>query len=114
MDCSVEFTNSSRAVSIVIASLCDVPGATPNAVDDASKPLPAICRAVKPWMPTRPARTNLPVYAAVLHTLTTSPLSTGMPLGKHATCGPRLQAPIRTPHEFSTPGVTAAQHYRSL
>ena len=114
MDCSVEFTKSSRAVSIVIALLCDMPGETPNTVDDAPKPLPAICGAVKPWIPKRPSRTNLPVSAALLHTPTASLLPSGMSLYKHATCGPRMQVPIRTPHQFSTPCVTVEQHYRSL
>ena len=98
VDCSVEFTKSSRAVSIVIALLCDMPGETPNTVDDAPKPLPAICGAVKPWIPKRPSRTNLPVSAALLHTPTASLLPSGMSLCKHATCGPRMQVPIRTPH----------------
>ena len=43
MDCSVEFTKTSRAVSIVIAMSCNVPGANPEAAGDAPKPIQAIC-----------------------------------------------------------------------
>ena len=93
MDCSVEFTKSSRAVSIVIALNCDVPEAIPLAVYDAPKPLPAFWRAVNPWISQRPSRTILPISAAVLHTPTTSLESSGMPLCKHATCSRRMQEP---------------------
>ena len=96
MDCSVEFTKTSRAVSIVIALSCNMPGANPEAAGDAPKPIPAIRCAVNPCVPHRPSRTILPVTAAVLHTLTTSLLSSGMPPRKHATCERRMQGPNRT------------------
>ena len=51
VDCSVEFTKTSRAVSIVIAMSCNVPGANPEAAGDAPKPLQAICGAVNPRIP---------------------------------------------------------------
>ena len=95
VDCSAEFTKSGRVVSIVIALPCDMPGVIPDAVDGAPLPLPGICRVVNPRIPERPSRTNLPVSAAALHTVTTSLLSTGMLLRKHATCRRRLQVPNR-------------------
>ena len=56
----------------------------------------------------------LPVSAAVLHTFATSLLPSGMALCKHATCGQRMQVPIRIRHEFSSPSVAAGQHFRCL
>ena len=86
MDCSAEFTKSSRTVSIVIAVICDTPGDMPQTADDAFEPLPACRRAVNPIVPCRSPRTNLPVAAAVLHAPTTSLESFGTARDKHATC----------------------------
>ena len=72
-----------------------MPGVIPDAVDGAPLPLPGICRVVNPRIPERPFRTNLPVSAAALHTITTSLLSSSMLLRKHATCRRRLQVPNR-------------------
>ena len=72
-----------------------MPGVIPDAVDGAPLQLPGICRVVNSRIPERPSRTNLPVSAAALHTVTTSLLSTGMLLRKHATCRRRLQVPNR-------------------
>ena len=95
MDCSVEFTKSSRAVSIVIVWPCEMPRTiSPFNGRPEPLPIPAICRAVNPRIPKSPFRTGLPVRAAVLHTPRTSLESSGMPLSKHATCGPRTQVPI--------------------
>ena len=101
MDCSVEFTKSSRAVSIVFAPICDVPEAILLAVYDAPKPLQANCSAVNPWIPQRPFRTILPSFAAVLHALTTSLESAGMAQRKHATCRQRMQEPNRAIDNFA-------------
>ena len=62
VDCSVEFTKTSRAVSIVIALSCSVPGANPEAAGDAPKPITVIRCAVNPCRPRRHSRTNLPSW----------------------------------------------------
>ena len=101
MDCSVEFTKSSRAVSIVIALNCDVPEAILLAVYDAPKPLQAIRSAVNPWIPQRSFRTVPPSPLLCCMPVTTSLESDGMAQCKHATCRPGMQEPNRAFDKFA-------------
>ena len=69
VDCGGQFTSTCRTLSIAIASPKTIRRGRPQATNGASRSLAVLRRAVNPYLPRRPRRSNVPVATARLHAI---------------------------------------------